>query len=157
MAFDTSNYILKISMYNCNYCYSFSYSALWTVVIGKLDIFHLMYAANKVWFTELTLIHKHIRSVQLCIADKKKSIITDRKNTGLFVSDTDFPLGSQHNLSKKVSIRTKTSYILYLLSIIIGCNDALKSLQEEVVVKLLCALLTDEVPMGLLKYIDHKL
>ena len=31
--------------------------------IGKLDIFPLMCAANKVWFTELTLIHKNIRSV----------------------------------------------------------------------------------------------
>ena len=116
-----------------------------------------MYAADKVWVTELTLIDTNIRSVQLCITDKKKRIITDKKNTGLFVSDTYFPLGSQDNLSKKVSIRTKKSYILCVLCIIIGCNDDLKSLQEVVVAKLLCALLTDEVPMGLLKYIDHKL
>jgi hypothetical protein len=30
--------------------------------IGKLDIFPLMCAADKVWNTELTLIHKNIRS-----------------------------------------------------------------------------------------------
>ena len=32
-------------------------------IIGKLDIFPLMCAANKVWITELTLIHKNIRLV----------------------------------------------------------------------------------------------
>jgi len=31
--------------------------------IGKLDIFPLMCAADKVWITELTLIHKNIRLV----------------------------------------------------------------------------------------------
>jgi hypothetical protein len=31
--------------------------------IGKLDIFHLMCAADKVWITELTLNHKNITSV----------------------------------------------------------------------------------------------
>ena len=31
--------------------------------IGKLDIFLLICAADKVWITELTLIHKNIRSV----------------------------------------------------------------------------------------------
>jgi hypothetical protein len=30
---------------------------------NKLDIFPLMCAADKVWITELTLIHKNIRSV----------------------------------------------------------------------------------------------
>jgi hypothetical protein len=34
--------------------------------IGKLDIFPLMCAADKVWLTELTLIHKNIRSVRIC-------------------------------------------------------------------------------------------
>jgi ABC-type multidrug transport system fused ATPase/permease subunit len=33
------------------------------VCIGKLDIFPLMCAADQVWITELTLIHKNIRSV----------------------------------------------------------------------------------------------
>ena len=35
----------------------------WLPLIGKLDIFHLMCAVDKVWVTELTLIHKNIRSV----------------------------------------------------------------------------------------------
>ena len=34
------------------------------IIIGKLDIFPLMCAADKVWITELTLIHKNIRSVR---------------------------------------------------------------------------------------------
>jgi hypothetical protein len=33
------------------------------VCIGKLDIFPLMCTADQVWITELTLIHKNIRSV----------------------------------------------------------------------------------------------
>jgi hypothetical protein len=32
--------------------------------IGKLDMFPLMCAADRVWITELTLIHKNIRSVR---------------------------------------------------------------------------------------------
>jgi hypothetical protein len=33
-------------------------------IIGKLDIFPLMCAADKIWYTELTLIHKNARSVR---------------------------------------------------------------------------------------------
>jgi beta-glucosidase/6-phospho-beta-glucosidase/beta-galactosidase len=33
-------------------------------VIGKLDIFPLMCATDKVWITELTLFYKNIRSVR---------------------------------------------------------------------------------------------
>jgi hypothetical protein len=35
-----------------------------STIIGKLDIFRLMCAADKVWIAELTLIHKNIRSVR---------------------------------------------------------------------------------------------
>jgi uncharacterized membrane protein len=37
---------------------------MWTGIIGKLDIFPLLCAADKVWIIELTLIHKNIRAVR---------------------------------------------------------------------------------------------
>ena len=39
------------------------YTSMRFLFIGKLDIFLLMCADDKVWITELTLIHKNIRSV----------------------------------------------------------------------------------------------
>jgi hypothetical protein len=55
--------------------------------IGKLDIFPLMYAIDKIWITELTLIHKNIRSVLNSSAQVYWSIwckthydITDKNN-----------------------------------------------------------------------------
>jgi len=45
-------------------------------IIGKLDIFPLMCAADKVLITELTLIHKNIRSVRNSHAEK----LTDIEN-----------------------------------------------------------------------------
>ena len=41
---------------------------------SKLDIFSLMCAADKVWITELTLIHKNIRSVRNLHAQVYRSI-----------------------------------------------------------------------------------
>jgi hypothetical protein len=45
-------------------------------VIDKLDIFPLMCAADKVWITELTLIHKNIRSVRNLHAQVYRSFLT---------------------------------------------------------------------------------
>ena len=52
--------------------------------IGKLDIFTLMSASDKVWITELTLIHKNIRSI--CNSNTSQSDVkthydvTDKNN-----------------------------------------------------------------------------
>jgi hypothetical protein len=50
--------------------------------IGKLDIFPFMCATDKVWITELTLIHKNIRSVRnsRSIWHKTHYDITDKNN-----------------------------------------------------------------------------
>jgi hypothetical protein len=42
-----------LNLQNCGY----------SIFIGKLDNFPLMCAADKIWITDLTLIHKNIRSV----------------------------------------------------------------------------------------------
>jgi hypothetical protein len=43
-------------------------------IVGKLYFFPLMCAADKVWITELTLIHKNIRSVRNSHAQVYRSI-----------------------------------------------------------------------------------
>jgi hypothetical protein len=62
---------------------------LWSIknVIGKLDIFPLMSVADKVWITELTLIHKNIMSVRNLHVQVYQSIwykthydVTDKNN-----------------------------------------------------------------------------
>ena len=66
--------------------YSFRYILI-LVFIWKFDIFPLMYAADNVWITELTLIHKNIWSVRNSHAQVYMSIwhkthyeVTDKHN-----------------------------------------------------------------------------
>jgi hypothetical protein len=49
-------------------------SWLLKIFIGKLSIFPFMCAADNVWITELTLIHKNIRSVRSSYAQELTDI-----------------------------------------------------------------------------------
>ena len=55
------------------------------LIICKLDIFHLMCAADKIWIIELILIHKYIRSVRMgkfiCQSNVKHIITSPIKTT----------------------------------------------------------------------------
>jgi hypothetical protein len=64
--------------------------------IWKLDIFPLMCAADKVWITELTLIHKHMRSVRNSHAQVFRSIwrkahyeVPDKAITSVLMASID--------------------------------------------------------------------
>ena len=67
----------------------------WKLFIGKLDIFPLMCATDKFWITELTLIHKNIRSVRNLHAQE----LTDIENYLSVWCQTHFDVTNKNNNS----------------------------------------------------------
>ena len=103
--------------------------------IGKLDIFHLMCAADKVWITELTLIHKNITSVSnshvqelilkiICQCDIKHILTLLIKIIRSVLKISTYIITNVVRLAAILAIMSvstfKTAVILYIL-----CHDLL--------------------------------
>jgi len=79
---------ILLQMYlEINYLFIWQQKTISCNFIGKLDIFSLMCAADKVWIIELTLIHKNTRSVHNLHVQVYRSIwrkthydVTDKNN-----------------------------------------------------------------------------
>ena len=89
--------------------------------IDKLDIFPLMCAADKVWITELTLIHKNIRLVHNCHWQVNKSIwrktcydVTDKNNN---ISSEATDIITNISVSPILVIISVVSPILVIISV----------------------------------------
>ena len=88
--------------------------------ICKLDIFPLMCAADKIWITELTLIHKNIRSVRnshaivyWSILRKAHYEITDKTITSVLKTSTNIitDINRHHHRYQQTSSQISTDII----------------------------------------------
>ena len=81
--------------------------------MDKLDIFPLMFAADKVWITELTLNHKNIRSDRNLQAEKYQSVWC--QNSDIITNITTPPVRLAAILVRMSVSTFKTAVILHVV------------------------------------------